>query len=691
MTGTPTAAGTAIFTITATDTITTGAGAPYSGSQSYSLSVAKGAATATLGGLSQTYNGSPISVTTTTSPTGLSVTCTYNGISTPPTNAGTYSVSCTINSANYTGSATGTLTIAQAAATVSLGNLSQTYTGSPLSATATTTPSGLTVNLTYNGSSTAPTAAGSYTVVGTISDPNYQGSSTGMLIVAKATAPVTLGNLNQTYTGSPLSATAATTPSGLTVNLTYNGSSTAPTAAGSYTVVGTISDPKYQGSSTGTLVVSKATATVTLGGLSQAYTGSAISASAITNPSGLAVTCTYNGSPTAPTAAGSYTVVCTINDPNYQGSATGTLVIGKVQPSIIWGAPATIVYGTPLSGVQLNASVTGITGTFAYSPAGGTMLPAGANQTLSVTFTPNDTTDYSSATLSVEITVTQATPGITLATSVNPALLQNPVTFTASVTSTAGTPTGSVNFLDGTTVLGTVALSAGKATFTTSSLSAGSHSITAIYTGDSNFIGSTGGPTSQVVIDFALNSFNGSGSSGGASQTIPPGGSATYNFAITPTAGTDFPVITYLTITGLPTGATATLNTQGWTQLTSTSWSLPAFAQLSDVSLTFQLPPATSAANRGEQSPFSHKFPAALAVLLLLPFARRIRKAAKRLGTIASLLILMLAAMAVTGLSGCGADNRNGFFAVQPQSYTITVTVTTGTLSHSTNVTLEME
>ena len=42
-----------------------------------------------------------------------------------------------------------------------------------LAATATTTPSGLTVNFTYNGSSTVPTAAGSYTVVGTISDSNY--------------------------------------------------------------------------------------------------------------------------------------------------------------------------------------------------------------------------------------------------------------------------------------------------------------------------------------------------------------------------------------------------------------------------------------------------------------------------------------------------------------------------------------
>ena len=65
----------------------------------------------------------------------------------------------------------GTLTPA-GTATVNLGWLAATYTGSPQSVTATTNPPGLNVTLTYNGSATAPTAAGSYTVVGTIADPN---------------------------------------------------------------------------------------------------------------------------------------------------------------------------------------------------------------------------------------------------------------------------------------------------------------------------------------------------------------------------------------------------------------------------------------------------------------------------------------------------------------------------------------
>ncbi|MGA9671648.1 MAG: MBG domain-containing protein, partial [Terracidiphilus sp.] len=165
-----------------------------SSDSSHTLTVEQAAATVTLtpSSLSQTYTGSPLPVTSTTNPAGLTVTYTYNGSSTPPTAASSYAVVATINDLNYTGSTTGTLVIAKAAATVTLtpSSLSQTYTGSPLSVTSTTNPVGLTVTYTYNGSSTAPTAAGSYAVVATINDPNYTGSTTGTLVIAKAAATV---------------------------------------------------------------------------------------------------------------------------------------------------------------------------------------------------------------------------------------------------------------------------------------------------------------------------------------------------------------------------------------------------------------------------------------------------------------------------------------------------------------------
>ena len=100
-------------------------------------------------------------------------------------------------------------------------------------------------------------------------------TNSATLTVTKARCSITLGNLNQTYTGSAQAATATTTPTGLAVSFTYNGSATVPTSAGSYTVVGTINDANYQGSATSTLVISKASSTITLGSLSQTYTGSA--------------------------------------------------------------------------------------------------------------------------------------------------------------------------------------------------------------------------------------------------------------------------------------------------------------------------------------------------------------------------------------------------------------------------------
>ncbi|HEY7424651.1 MAG TPA: Ig-like domain-containing protein, partial [Gemmataceae bacterium] len=75
------------------------------------------------------------------------------------------------------------------------------------------------------------------------------------------------------------------------------------------------------------------------------------------------------------------------------------------------------------------------------------------------------------------------------------------VTFTATVSGSSGTPTGSVTFYDGTTALDTVSLNAsGVATYTTSSLTVGNHDITAIYSGDSTYAGSTNWLTQTVAL-----------------------------------------------------------------------------------------------------------------------------------------------------------------------------------------------
>ena len=87
----------------------------------------------------------------------------------------------------------------------------------------------------------------------------------------------------------------------------------------------------------------------------------------------------------------------------------------QATPTITWANPAAITSGTALSGTQLDATsswtvggVNGsVAGTFTYTPAAGTVLAVGNNQTLSVSFTPTDTTDYTSATATVTINVTR--------------------------------------------------------------------------------------------------------------------------------------------------------------------------------------------------------------------------------------------------------------------------------------------
>ena len=86
-----------------------------------------------------------------------------------------------------------------------------------------------------------------------------------------------------------------------------------------------------------------------------------------------------------------------------------------------------------------------------------------------------------------------------LSSSLNPAVTGQAVTFTSTV-SGGGTPSGSVTFKDGATVLGTAVINAsGVATLTTTTLAAAAHSITAVYTGDSIFVGSTSAVLTQTI------------------------------------------------------------------------------------------------------------------------------------------------------------------------------------------------
>jgi sugar lactone lactonase YvrE len=356
-------------------------------------------------------------------------------------------------------------------------------------------------------------------------------------------------------------------------------------------------------------------------------------------------------------------------------------------PVVTWTAPSAMSYGAAL-GTVLNATalngVTPVAGTFVYTATAGgsptavtsnTVLPANTYM-LAVTFTPTDTATYTTATGAVTLVVNQATPSVSLVASANSVMLQNAVTLTATVSPTGGAPTGTVTFLDGTTDLGSGSLTNGVASMTTSTLSVGPHSITAVYSGDANFTTATTSALSESVLDFnlALSTSNG----GSTSQTIASGGTATYSVTVSPLSGTTFPAAVSFSASGLPAGATATFSPQ---TIAAGSGSTP-------VTLTVQLS-STAASAQPENHSGRGLAPIAFA-MLLLPFSRRARRSAKKLGRVGSVALLLFVTLgAMASLTGCNVATAPT--SSQPQNYNITVTATSGALTRSTSVALTVQ
>jgi hypothetical protein len=136
--------------------------------------------------------------------------------------------------------------------------------------------------------------------------------------------------------------------------------------------------------------------------------------------------------------------------------------------------------------------------TFSAPDAGVHAFTVVLNTAGDITVTATDTATSSITGSDVVSVKGNTTTGLT--TSVNPSLVGQSVTFTATVTSpTEGTISGTVTFKNGTTAIGAAIVANGTAAFTTSSLPAGSHSITAHYAGSTTFNGSASSAVNQVV------------------------------------------------------------------------------------------------------------------------------------------------------------------------------------------------
>ncbi|HWQ92092.1 MAG TPA: MBG domain-containing protein, partial [Clostridia bacterium] len=387
----------------------------YAGGATNTLTVLKTSGTVELQNLTQVYDGNAKPVLAVTTPPDLAVNTTYDGNADAPTNAGTYEVIATINDLNYAGGATNTLTVLKASGTVELQNLTQVYDGNAKPVLAVTIPPDLAVNIIYDGNADAPTNAGTYEVIATINDLNYAGGATNSLTVLKATRSVVLINLIQVYDGTARRVNAITSPEDLPVSITYDGSTQAPTNAGTYEVIGRIIDLSYAGEVTNTLTVLKASGTIELQNLTQVYDGTPRGVVAVTTPPDLAVQITYDGGTEAPTNAGTYEVIGTINDINYSGGTTNTLTVVEMptivaQPTnvtVTVGLTATFkveATGTPELNYQWQFNGTNIHGALAD-----TLVITNATWTNAGTYCVVITNDYGSVTSS-NATLTVASP-----------------------------------------------------------------------------------------------------------------------------------------------------------------------------------------------------------------------------------------------------------------------------------------
>ena len=201
--------------------------------------------------------------------------------------------------------------------------------------------------------------------------------------------------------------------------------------------------------------------------------------------------------------------------------ATSTTLTTSVNPVVV-NQPVTLtatVYGSSIStvgGIKPTGMVTfydgsANLGSIAVGSSGIVQLPVtfttAGSHSLQALYSGDATFLGSTGTLSQSVASTPTAPHVALGTSANPAIVGQPITFTAYVyaksasTSNAGSSgaTGAVTLLDGTSTLGMATLANGQASFSVSSLGVGPHSITAKYSGDANFTAGTSSVLTETI------------------------------------------------------------------------------------------------------------------------------------------------------------------------------------------------
>jgi hypothetical protein len=208
---------------------------------------------------------------------------------------------------------------------------------------------------------------------------------------------------------------------------------------------------------------------------------------------------------TVVTVTGSYNEVSPSANLTVTLAPTATSVASSLNPSnyghaVTFTAAVTSAYGSPAGTVNFYDGAT-LLGSGTLSGGHATFTTSalsGGSNSITAKYAGGGTFAASASSALAQV-VNKDSSATTLASSHNPSIYGQFVTFTAKVTTSIGTPTGTVTFKDGATSIGTGTVSGGEATFATSALAAGTHSITAEYNGNADFNASTSAAVSQAV------------------------------------------------------------------------------------------------------------------------------------------------------------------------------------------------
>ena len=428
-----------------------------------------------------------------------------------------------------------TQTVNKSTPTVTLiSSLNPSTVGASVTFTATVTGAGLTPTAAIaflDGTTTLATVspssgvskyttttltAGSHSMTASfVGGPEYNAAKSSVLTqtvnpATKTNPTLSVTNSPVAYNGKAQAAMVMGSVAGTVSNVLYSGSATVPSTPGTYAITANFAPTdttdynSLTGASAGNFVINKTTPTIALtSSLNPSTVGASVTFTVTLTGTGIPpggpvtfldgttalVTETPSGGvakyTTTTLTAGSHSITANFAGGIYYNPTSSRLTqtVNKVTPTLsVSNSP--VAYNGKAQAATVIGSVAGTVSNVLYS---GSATVPGTPGTYAITasFTPTDTTHYNSLTgaSAGNFVINKTTPTIALTSSLNPSTVGASVTFTVTLIGTGIPPGGPVTFLDGTTALVTETPSGGVAKYTTTALTAGSHSITANFAG----------------------------------------------------------------------------------------------------------------------------------------------------------------------------------------------------------------